>query len=85
MESACSVLDLCSGYFQILLEVGSRDKTSFNTRFGSYRWTRLAMGLTTAPATFQRAMDLVLRGMTWEQVIVYLDDIIVLGTDSVIQ
>ena len=75
------VLDLCSGYYQINLELGSRDKTSFNTRFGSFRWTRLPMGLCTAPATFQRAMSLVLRGMTWEQVIVYLDDIIVIGTD----
>ena len=75
------VLDLCSGYYQISLESGSRDKTSFNTRFSSFRWTRLAMGLCTAPATFQRAMGLVLRGLTWEQVIVYLDDIIVLGTD----
>ena len=47
------VLNLCSGYYQINLESGSRDKTSFNTRFGSFRWTRLPMGLCTAPATFQ--------------------------------
>ena len=39
------VLDLCSGYFQIPLETGSRHKTSFSTRFGSYQWTRLPMGL----------------------------------------
>ena len=39
------------------------------------------MGLCTAPATFQRKMQLVLRGLTWEEVIVYLDDVIVLGTD----
>ena len=39
------------------------------------------MGFCTAPSTFQRAMSLVLRSLTWEQVIVYLDDIIVLGTD----
>ena len=58
------VLDLCSGYFQIPLETGSRHKTSFSTRFGSYQWTRLPMGLCTAPATFQRAMQLVLRGLT---------------------
>jgi hypothetical protein len=32
-----------------------------------------------APATFERAMQLVLRGLTWTQVLVYLDDIIVLG------
>ena len=39
------------------------------------------MGLCTAPATFSRAIQLVMRGLTWEEVIVYLDDIIVLGTD----
>ena len=39
------------------------------------------MGLCTAGATFQRAIQLVLRGLNWEEVIVYLDDIIVLGTD----
>lgn len=75
------VLDLCSGYYQIPLEESSRKKTSFSTRFGSFQWTRLAMGLCTAPATFQRAMQLVLRGLTWEEVIVYLDDVIVLGTN----
>ena len=38
------------------------------------------MGLCNAPATFQRAMQLVLRGLTWNQVLVYLDDIIVHGS-----
>ena len=75
------VLDLCSGYFQIPLETGSRHNTYFSTRFGSYQWTRLPMGLCTAHATFQRAMQLVLCGLTWEEVIGYLDDVIVLETD----
>ena len=39
------------------------------------------MGLCNSPASFQRAMQLVLRGLTWEEVVVYLDDIIILGTD----
>jgi hypothetical protein len=38
------------------------------------------MGLCNSPATFQRAMQLVLRGLTWEEVVVYLDDLIILGT-----
>ena len=80
-KSMFCTLDLCSGYYQIPLEINSRPKTSFNTRFGSYQWNRLPMGLCTAGATFQRAMQLVLRGLNWEEVIVYLDDIIVLGTD----
>ena len=39
------------------------------------------MGLCNSPATFQRAMQLVLKGLTWEEVIVYLEDLIILGTD----
>ena len=74
-------LDLCSGYYQIPMEASFKHKTSFNTRFGSYQWNRLPIGLCTAGTTFSRAMRLVLRGLNWEEVIVYLDDIIVLGTD----
>ena len=33
------------------------------------------------PATFQRAMTLILRGLTWKEVLAYLDDIIILGRD----
>jgi len=37
----------------------------------------MPFGLTNAPATFQRLMQCVLAGMTMEQCLVYLDDIIV--------
>ncbi|CAF5209263.1 unnamed protein product, partial [Rotaria magnacalcarata] len=37
-------------------------------------------GLTNAPATFQRLMDLVLGGLKWSCALVYLDDIIVYST-----
>ena len=40
----------------------------------------MGFGLCNAPATFQCAMNLVLRGLTWNEVLVYLDDIIVLGS-----
>jgi len=32
------------------------------------------MGLSNSPATFQRLIDMVLRGLTWESVLVYIDD-----------
>src|SRR5882757_4819527 len=35
------------------------------------------MGLSNSPGTFQRLMDLVLRGLTWTSVLVYIDDIVV--------
>jgi len=35
------------------------------------------MGQSNSLATFQRLMDMVLRGLTWESVLVYIDDIVV--------
>jgi hypothetical protein len=70
---------MASGYYQIELDEKSRQKTAFITRYGLFEHTRMGFGLCNAPATFQRAMHLVLRGLTWTQVLVYLDDIIVLG------
>ena len=72
-------LDLASGYWQI--DIDSRDchKTAFLTRHGLFEHVRLAQGLCNAPATFQRVMHLVLRGLTWDRALVYLDDVIVLG------
>src|SRR2546425_965236 len=54
-----------------------RDKTAFVTRRGQWRFRSLGMGLCNSPATFQRLMDLVLRGLTWITVLVYIDDIVV--------
>lgn len=35
------------------------------------------MGLTNSPATFQRMMELVLRGLPWQVCMVYLDDVLI--------
>ena len=37
------------------------------------------MGLCNAPKTFQRAMQLVFWGMTWREILSYLDDLNVIG------
>ena len=54
-----------------------RHKTAFITKYGLFQFRRLAMGLCNAPATFQRAMSLVLAGLNWKTAIIYLDDLIV--------
>lgn len=72
-----STLDLASGYHQIEVEESDRPKTAFTTQSGHYEFTRLPFGLKTAPATFQRTMDNVLRGLHGIHCMVYLDDIIV--------
>ena len=56
-----------------------KEKIAFLTRYGLYQFTRMPFGLSNSPATFQRAMHIVLNGLIWESVIVYLDDINVMG------
>ena len=74
-----STLGLSSGYYQIKMADKDRKKIALITRYGLFEHTRMGMGLCYAPTTFQRPMQLVLRGMIWTQVLVYIDDIIVLG------
>ena len=73
-------LDLASGYWQVLLEPSDAAKTAFLTKYGLFEFSRMPFGLCNAPATFQRVMHLVLRGLVWKQVLVYLDDVVVLGS-----
>ena len=74
-----STLDLQSGYWQIAVDSTAREKTAFITKWGLYEYTRMPFGLCNAPSTFQRAMELVLRGLQWETLLIYLDDVIVVG------
>lgn len=72
-----STIDLASGYHQVEVREEDRQKTAFSTQSGHYEFTRMPFGLKTAPATFQRTMDNVLRGLQGIHCLVYLDDIII--------
>ena len=72
-----STIDLKAGYWQIGLAEEEIERTAFNTPFGHYEWTVLPFGLTNAPATFQSAMNEVLRPLLNKCALVYLDDIMV--------
>ena len=39
----------------------------------------MPFGLCNAPATFQRLMETILAGLSWDKCLVYLDDILVVG------
>ena len=74
-----STLDLASGYWQIDIHPDDRHKSAFITKHGLYEHKRMAFGLCNAPATFQRAMNHVLQGLTWRHALAYLDDVVVLA------
>ncbi|CAG2215885.1 unnamed protein product [Mytilus edulis] len=72
-------IDLSSGFFQLPISMESQRYTAFNTCFGSYKFLRLPMGLSSAPASMQLLMDKVLKGLTFRSCLCYLDDILIVS------
>ena len=75
-----STFDFRSSYHQVEVRPEDADKTAFICREGLYRFNTMPFGLTGAPATFQRLMDMVMSGLAYEICLVYLDDVIVYST-----
>ena len=73
-------LDLAAGYYQIPIREEDKHKTAFRVEDGLYEYNVLPFGLMNAPSTFQRAMDAVLQGLLGLEALVYIDDILILGT-----
>ena len=72
-------MDVQSGFWQVELDPKDKEKTSFCTRLGLYQFNVLPFGLTNAPATFERLMETVLRGLQWYECLLFFDDIVVFG------
>jgi hypothetical protein len=74
-----SSMDLNSGFWQVSINPLDKEKTAFSTSLGLYQFTVTPFGLSGSPSTFQRLLQNVLRGLQWEECLLYMDDIIVPG------
>ena len=72
-----STLDANSGYWQIPMREKDIPLTAFSSHQGLYEYVRMPFGLQGAPATFQRALDMILSGYRWQTCLIYLDDVII--------
>jgi len=60
-----STLDCNARYWQIPVAEEDKHLTAFTCHSGVWQCVRLPFGLCNAPATFQRAMDMILAGVKW--------------------
>ena len=72
-------LNLASGYWQVEMEQKDKAITAFGTKQGLYHFNVMPFGLCNAPATFERLMEMVLKGYLWTRCMVYIDDVIIYG------
>ena len=77
-EWFCTI-DLQSGYWQVGMSEGDKEKTAFSSHIGLYQYNVMPFGLCNAPATFEAMMETLLSDLLWKKCLVYLDDVIIFG------
>jgi hypothetical protein len=76
-------MDMTARYHQTPIAAESRIFTAFITFMGVFQWTRVPMGLKAAGSYFQLVMaTVVLAGLIYLICELYLDDVLVYGTDE---
>jgi hypothetical protein len=73
--------DLRAGYWQVALDPQTVDRTGFQTHEASFIFKRLPFGLCNAVQMFSALMQRVMKGLPASTVLVYLDDILIMGKD----
>ena len=76
-----SSLDLTSSFHQVPIKESDIPKTAFCTKYGLYEYLTMPMGLSNSPAVFQRMMEIALRGLQWHTCLIYLDDVLIYGSN----
>lgn len=78
-----SLLNGFLGYNQVFISPEDRLKTMFRTKWGTYMYRKMSLGLINVGSTFKQAMDIYFRGLLGNFVVVYLDYVTVFSKDQV--
>uniref|UniRef100_A0A0G4G2C5 Reverse transcriptase domain-containing protein n=1 Tax=Chromera velia CCMP2878 TaxID=1169474 RepID=A0A0G4G2C5_9ALVE len=72
-----TLINLFQGFHHVSVREDHQERLSFVTADGQFTYCKMPFSILTAPSIFQRAMDIMLAGLTGSFVNVYLDDILV--------
>ena len=70
-----TTLDCNSDYWQLPIAHEDKAKTDFVPHAGHYQWMRMPFGQIIAPASFQRAVYIILSRFKWKSCLVHLNDV----------
>ena len=71
-------LDMAWSYWQTDIRQSDQAKTAFSVgHLGHFQWKKMAFGLCNAPASQQKLMSRVLKGLLMKCCVVYLDDVLI--------
>lgn len=71
-----------SEYYQVVLNPEDKEQIAFSMDTGLWQFTFLPFRLCNAPATFERLMETILRGLLGKICLIYLYDVIIFGGSS---
>jgi len=72
---------LFAGYHQCPIAETVKEKTAFIVPEGLNQFKRLPFGFQNAPSYFSRVINTAMAGLTFNSVLVYLDDLVIPGLD----
>ena len=75
-----STVDLTCGYLQIPVQEQDVLKTAFVSWHGLYEFTSTPFGMINSGATFQRVMELAMKGLNWQICIIFIDNCIIFSS-----
>ena len=76
-----TALDLAQGYHQLRIKEDDQHKTAFVTQYGQWQWIVMPFGLTSAPSSFQRLLNHILKPHENPFVLVYNNDVLIFSND----
>ena len=71
-------LDLIKGYYQVSIDINSKQYTAFSTPHNHFQFKRFSFGLENSGIALQRTMQDILSEYYFKNNIVYIDDILIM-------